>query len=187
MTRKLILHAGDPDHPPPESTRLVQALRELGLIAAPLPDQSLAWYAGADFLSLVIFLGCSPQVEFRPIDAGQAAAGRFCHVHYQWQEAGPVFRSSAGRLQPRCSVCRGPLEVGQELVRDWPSGRVVTVCCAGCGRTLQAPELDWRQCAGFGRWFLEIWNIHPHEAVPTEALITRLEQVTDTPVRYFYE
>ncbi|HEY9150552.1 MAG TPA: hypothetical protein VIQ75_07080 [Gammaproteobacteria bacterium] len=187
MARKLILHAGDPAHRPPDVHALAATLADIGLIATPLPGLPDAWYAGDAFLSHVIFLGCSPQVEFEPGDPQQAAAGHFCHVRYQRQDAGPVFRSSAGRLQPRCPGCRGRLEQWQELVRDWPSDREATVPCAGCGRTLQAPELDWRQCAGFGRWFLEIWNIHPHEAVPTEALITRLEQVAGTPVRYFYE
>jgi hypothetical protein len=186
MTRKLILHAGEPAHPPPESTRLAQSLRELGLIAAPLPDQSLAWYAGADFLSLVIFLGCSPQVEFRPIDAGQAEAGRFCHVRYQ-NLAHPVLRHAAGRLQPRCSACRGQLEVGQERVRDWSEGGNRVLCCPACGQDLRVSELDWRQAAGCGRWFLEFWNIHPHEAVPAEALLAALERLAGTPLRYFYE
>ncbi|MFN2338000.1 MAG: hypothetical protein ABR544_03405, partial [Gammaproteobacteria bacterium] len=172
MVHKLILHAGDPDHLPPDARVLAAALADIGLIAAPLAHDPVAWQAGPEFLTLVIFLGCSPHVELQPTDARQAAAGCFCHVRYQWQGAGPVFRSSAGRLQPRCPGCRRQLEQWQELVRGWPSGRVATVCCAGCGRTLQAPELDWRQCAGFGRWFLEIWNIHPHEAVPADALIT---------------
>lgn len=187
MAHKLILHAADPAHRPPDVRAMTATLADIGLVDSPLPGLAAAWYAGDAFLSHVIFLGCSPQVDFRPRDPEQAAAGHFCHVRYQWQEAGPVFRSSAGRLQPRCPGCRGQLEQWQELVRDWPSDREATVCCAGCGRSLQSSELDWRQCAGFGRWFLEIWNIYPHEAVPTEGLITRLEQVADTPVRYFYE
>jgi hypothetical protein len=126
-------------------------------------------------------------VAFAPAGDRQAAEGLYCHVRYRVQEAGPVFRAAPGRLQPRCPGCRAAASEWQQSLRLEHLEAASPCHCPSCERTLSAAELDWRQCAGFGRWFLEIWNIHPHEAVPAEALITALERVAGTPVRYFYE
>ena len=187
MVRKLILHADDPAHLPPEARVLAAALANIGLIAAPLAHDPVAWQAGPEFLSLVIFLGCSPRVAFAPADDRQAAEGLYCHVRYRVQEAGPVFRAAPGRLQPRCPGCRAVVTEAQAWLRDGFPEDHPSRACPSCGRALSATQLDWRQNAGCGRWFLEVWNVHPHEAVPAEALVAALERVAGTPVRYFYE
>jgi hypothetical protein len=38
--------------------------------------------------------------------------------------------------------------------------------------------MNWRQLAGFGRFFIEVWGIFPHEAVPTEKLLKQLASHT---------
>lgn len=186
MVRKLVLHAADPGVAPPDPARLSRALGELGLLEGPVPGQAQAWYAGDRFLSLVIFLGCSPQVDFRPADAGQATEGRYCHVRYRVEGAEPVFRAACGPLRPRCPLCRKPVGEGAWLAEDLVD-RDAHQDCPACGQSFPVAALDWRQGAGCGRWFLEIWNIHPHEAVPAEELITALERAAAAPVRYFYE
>jgi hypothetical protein len=187
MARKLVLHAGDPAHRPPDARVLAATLADIGLIADTLPGLAAAWYAGDAFLSQVIFLGCSPRVEFVPADDRQEAEGLYCHVRYRVQEAESVFRAAPGRLQPRCPVCRAAASEWRQQLHSDPPQAASPYHCTSCERTLSAAELDWRQNAGFGRWFLEIWNVHPHEAVPAEALITALERIAGTPVRYFYE
>lgn len=186
MVRKLVLHAADPRGGPPDPARLSRALGELGLVEGPVAGESQAWYAGDRFLSLVIFLGCSPQVDFRPADAGQAAEGRYCHVRYRVEGTEPVFRAASGPLRPRCPACRKPVGGGAWLAEGLVD-REARQDCPSCGQSFPVVALDWRQGAGCGRWFLEIWNIHPHEAVPAEELTTALERTVAAPVRYFYE
>jgi hypothetical protein len=186
MTRKLILHAGDPGHAPPDSAQLARALQDLGLVEGPVPGQAHAWYAGDRFLSLVIFLGCSPRVAFQPATDEQAEEGGYCHVRYRTEGDDPVFRAAPGPLRPRCPACRKPFTPDPGLFREGADG-TARQQCPSCGQTHGAMELDWRQGAGCGRWFLEIWSVHPHEAVPADDLITALERTAATPVRYFYE
>lgn len=187
MVRKLVLHAAELTHPPPDAGALADTLTRLGLTGPPLGGEEGVWLAGDAFLSLVIFLGCSPHVELRPADTDAGSDGAYCHVRYRVVDGAPVFRAAPGPLRPRCPACRKPVGEG----RSWSSREVgagaMRLDCPACGQVFPVAQLDWRQGAGMGRWFLELWNIHPHEAVPAEALITALEQVAGTPVRYFYE
>jgi hypothetical protein len=187
MVRKLVLHAADPLHTLVNPAVLIEALAGIGLTGAALPAPNAAFEAGEAFLSLITFLGCSPQVEFQPADEMQRVAGHYCHVRYALALAEPVFRAAPGRLQPRCRHCRTPVADWSGLVQGWPHQAPPHADCAQCGQPLRAAELNWRQAAGFGCWFVEIWNIHPHEAVPSEQLIAVLEREADTLVRYFYE
>ncbi len=187
MVRKLVLHAADPLHVLETPAALVEALADIGLTGAAVPAAADAFQAGDAFLALITFLGCSPHVEFHPADPAQQEAGRYCHVRYALVADAPQFRFAPGKLQPRCRQCRAAVHDWPVLVQAWEAGDVAPRCCEKCVRPLVAPELNWRQAAGFGRWFVEIWNIHPHEAVPSEALIATLERVAGTPVQYFYE
>ena len=58
--------------------------------------------------------------------------------------------------------------------------------CSSCGANAEASELNWRQGAGFGRFFMEIQNVFPGEAVPGDELLRALEASTGTPWTYFY-
>ncbi len=58
--------------------------------------------------------------------------------------------------------------------------------CPECDKQSRPNELDWRQSAGFGRFFVEIWGIHPAEAVPGDALMETLGRSTDSRWGFFY-
>ena len=58
--------------------------------------------------------------------------------------------------------------------------------CPECDKQSRPNELDWRQSAGFGRFFVEIWGIHPAEAVPADALMETLGRSTDSRWGFFY-
>lgn len=187
MVRKLVFHAADAAHVIDDPRDLTMAMASLGLTGEAVPGEVDAFLAGEAFLSLLTFLGCSPHVEFAPADEAQRTTGRYCHVRYRFGGGMPEFRRAAEGPQPRCRKCRAPVPDWERMVRDWQAGRGGACECPQCGRAMSVPELNWRQAAGAGRWFLEIWNIHPQEAVPAEALIAELERVAGTPVRYFYE
>jgi hypothetical protein len=181
---KLILHPADPCAAPGRDA-VVARLRSVGLIAGVAPDPgTTVLRAGDDFLSLVIFLGCSPAVATAPRFDGDE---EFCHVRV----AGPFrrarYRADPGGPAPRCPRCRATVDDGQGVLKAWeadPDG--YRWHCPGCGTVIAAHELNWRQAVGFGRLFVEIWNVHNAEAVPGERLLGALDELTGGPWTYFY-
>jgi len=174
----LLLHPADPCWIPGAGDRFSDLLEQLGLIDTTLKaGRSGDFRAGEQFLNLVMFLGCSPRVVLEPgeADEGQTA----CHLQYHlYPEV--TFLSAAKRPQVRCPGCRAPAgEVDT-------SSHLRSVTCARCGRTVQVCALDWRRAAGFGRFFLEIGGVYPHEAVPSDKLLDSLREHSGGAWQYFY-
>jgi hypothetical protein len=46
--------------------------------------------------------------------------------------------------------------------------------------------LDWKQQAGFGRRLIEVEEVFPGEAVPTQSLLDLLKRASGSGWRYFY-
>ena len=111
--------------------------------------------------------------------------------HELREELSAYFDGELGQTETRrveshladCPACR-------KDVQDWQqqldAGRDQWAC-GSCGETVTLETLNWRQCAGYSRWFVEIWHVYPHEAVPAEALIARLEELAGGRCDFFYE
>jgi hypothetical protein len=179
----LVLHPVDPTYAPESLTVIVDALREVRLLGDPYPrGRDEAYLVGEDFLELVVFLGCSPTVQLEPVDDG-----RFCHVRVSEPAVRPRFYSGAATPSPRCPACRARIESWREAVAAWeadPDGGGQP--CPACGEATPVPQLRWRHGAGFGRVFVEIPGVHPHEAVPADRLLDALEAATGVRWHYFY-
>lgn len=189
---KLLLHPADPWHEPVVTQTLLDRLGAIGLVGQAFSLEGRRhYYAGERFLELIVFLGCSPQVTLKPPDdAGEPGTGSwargFCHVTFR--ESGEAdFVAGSGVLVPRCPRCRRREEAWREAVDEWGCDKVsYRWRCGGCGLQARLHELDWRQSAGFGRFFVEIWGIHNAEAVPAEPLLVALHEATGGAWRYFY-
>jgi len=172
------LHAEDPHWSPDDLTALITPLHELGLIStSPGEGQNGTYRAGESFLALVMFLGCSPQVQ---LDPRSAADGQpVCSIHFH---ACPevMFVSAAKKPAARCRHCR--TQVRDE--RQTTMGMKFT--CEQCGEVSEAIDLDWRQSAGFGRCFVEIAGIYPQEAVPSDKLLNALASCSGGGWHYFF-
>jgi hypothetical protein len=187
---RLLLHPADPARAVPPHERLVAALRAIGLAGEPLAcGEDTRYRAGPAFLDLVTFLGCSPSVELEPppgIPVGEAL-DRFCHVVIPPATDAVVFTRSVDARPPRCPACRADLGDWQPWASGWArGGEPAPWRCPACGRASRPWELDWRQSAGFGRLFVELWGIHPGEAVPGDALMDALRSATGGAWRHFY-
>lgn len=89
------------------------------------------------------------------------------------------FIAAQRRPPARCPHCRC------EAVIDEPvADKVYT--CPGCDERMRAHQLDWRQAAGFGRFFIEVSGIYPHEAVPADRLLQRLRDFSHGDWNYFF-
>lgn len=182
---KLVLHPLRASAVPPTPTRLPAVLGEMGLIGAAFElDGHRHFRAGPRFLDHFTFLGCSPVVELDPPaddrDA-HARAGRFCHIELQAPTSLPRLRGRADH-PPRCRQCRRPVEPA--LLDEAVAGG--GLICPGCGTAAELERLNWRQAGGYARIFLDVWGIHPAEAVPDDALLGVLAGFTDSAWGFFY-
>lgn len=191
-THKLLLHPADPEAPDPDPASLLKVLRDNGLVGeAFILGGRRHYYAGERFLDQIVFLGCSPRVALEPPrDAGEPGTevwGRsFCHITLV-QSRDPEFTAGDNVLAPRCPRCRQTIDDWHAVVEGRRSnGAGYRWRCRGCGGEAGAHELDWRQSAGFGRTFIEVWGIHNAEAVPAESLLDTLQEATGGAWRYFY-
>ncbi len=193
MTRsKLLLTPINPQVIPADTDGLVKKLDNLGFTGRPFPLIGRTHYLPGDrFLELVTFLGCSPVVALLPpLDAPAdpaAHADAFCHIGIWYAGERPAFISGRNTTTPRCRECRHREPGWQKMIQAWRSSpEVYRWRCPACGHDASPFELDWRQSAGFGRFFVEIWGIHPAEAVPGPALLEALRYSAGEPWDYFY-
>ena len=190
---KLLLYPDSPDFRPAEPAALPARLQDIGLAGDGFSVQGKTRYlAGEHFLQLITFLGCSPAIEFEPpADPAEreaaAARGGFCHISLTLSEIRPVFRGGGNIPPPRCPSCRKPVSDWQQALHIWHQSPTTDAWhCDNCGYTGRIHELDFRRHGGFARIFIDIWGIHPSEAVPVDALLARLAGFSGCDWNYMY-
>jgi hypothetical protein len=174
----LLLHADDPRWHPADPQSLAGILLELGLIRPSTASDPVAGFrAGEQFLRLVMFLGCSPQVVLAPELAEQGQA--VCHIRLRHYREVTLL---TGKAKPavRCTKCRAAVDLSSAGSFE------ALYSCQQCGNESRLSDLDWRQSAGFGRCFVEISGIYPQEAVPSDKLLKALRAYSHCTWKYFY-
>jgi hypothetical protein len=163
---------------------LLYRLEQMEFIGAPLMFNNQQHYRpGARFLQLLTFLGCSPVVALgEPGVTGE----EFCHVQLDGPYEQASFIGGSNVKVPRCPGCGFRVETWSVLVEQWQAAPERPWHCPLCGKEYQVPQLRWRQCAGFGRFFLRIWGVFEGEAVPSEELLQALREVSGFEWQYFY-
>ncbi|OOZ36148.1 hypothetical protein [Solemya velesiana gill symbiont] len=169
-TGKLLLHLPG-DNLPQDIAALEKGLREIGLIGESLNRAEHIFQAGERFLHLVTFLGCSPYVRFEPEDDQDED---FCYIKLSGPHNRVQFRRGSNTQRPGCPGCRRKISDTDEMIENWlTTGKSCT--CPHCGAHFDAPELRWRQSAGFGRFFIEVNSVFPCEAIPSQELLNHLK------------
>ncbi len=182
---RLILHPARPGAIPGSVSGLIKELQDIGLLASPLaPAPDNRFLAGGRFLQLITFLGCSPRIPLEPPADGSRD---FCHVSLSGPSDDTRFVAGNMTAPPRCPGCGSKIPGWREMIETWRRDREgFQWLCPSCGAGSEAARLNWRQGAGFGRFFVEIHNVFPGEAVPGDELLRTLEASTGTPWVYFY-
>jgi hypothetical protein len=174
----LLLHANNPRWQAVDPDSLASALRGLGLIGSSAASEHIAEFqTGEQFLKLVMFLGCSPQVVLDPELAEQGQA--VCYIRLLSYKEVTLL---TGKSKPavRCTKCRAAVDLSSAGSFE------ARYRCPQCGNESRVSDLDWRQSAGFGRCFIEVNGIHPHEAVPSDKLLNALQAYSHCNWKYFY-
>lgn len=170
----------------PDRDRLVRTLSEAGFIADPILDRECAFLVGPELSALLAFVGCAVAIADDP-----QIGGPFCHVVVPQASAHPRWCHGRNTGAPRCPACRArssdwpsPFEqVALELARGHRSASVV---CPSCGRAHPIRSWDWKQQGGFARLLVQVEEIFPGEAVPTDGLFDLLERASGCAWRHFY-
>jgi len=156
---------------------LEQSLRSLGIIDSMLSSTENAriFLAGNNFPRHVVYAGCSPHLKFEPEGDDDHA---FCHaaIHGPFEQA--QLQTGQNTVKPRCPHCRARLSDWQERIEK------EALPCPSCEKKLAPIALDWRQHAACGRIFIELRNVFPGEAAPSDQLLASLKQVSGFEWRY---
>ena len=173
----LLLYCETPLWRPMAPEHVARVLEDTGLIGAAKNSGELLYRAGEQFLSLITFLGCSPQVS---VTEDEATDGQpVCRVRLHDFENVQLLESCPPPAL-RCARCRVPQQRPSSLDYDQQ------LSCAKCGESAPLYQFDWRRGAGFGRFFVEIENVFPHEALPADRLISALEALSGSRWNYCY-
>jgi hypothetical protein len=173
----------------PDRDRLVRILSEAGFITDRIPDRECAYRVGPEFSSLIAFAGCAVAIASDP-----QTGDPFCHVVVPPPAPHPRRYHGRNTRAPRCPGCRTrlsdwPLRVEQieQSAKTPGSDRQASILvCPSCGERRRMWSWDWKQQGGFARLLIQVEEIFPGEAVPTDGFLDLLERESGCPWRHFY-
>ena len=162
----------------PDFPGVRRLLSDLDIIADELAPS--IFRAGDGFSRHVVYAGCAPYLLMQPPQDGSL---NFCHValHGPFRHARLV--TGPNTVKPRCPLCRTRFEDWRSRLADWQHNHV-TARCAGCGQAFRPTLLDWRGHAISGRVLIELRNVFPGEASPSDRLLQRLSDETGLDWQY---
>ena len=189
---KLILLPRNPEAGACSCDELAGRLQSIDLIGIPASYSGGVYYpTGERFLQLVSFLGCSPAIELDPpadpaLLEDSLAHGRFCHITLRCTTA-LQFRSDATTRPPRCPHCGQAIPDWAARITRWRADHADSRwSCPACQGASDLTGWVFRKTAGFGRVFIEINGIYPSEAIPGDALLAVLDDLTGGPWQAIY-
>lgn len=133
---------------------------------------------GDNFLSLITFLGCSPNINLIPVE-GES----HCFISFIEHSQEPLCLGYTQTVNPKCPACKK--RIGEWKTTNWQTAGQLCSCDKCQKQTLYA-ELNWKHECGFARCGFEIHHIYPHEAVPTDQLLDKLKQFSSFEWTYCY-
>ncbi len=162
----------------PALAELQRTLIDLEIIGEPLGPQT--FLAGEGFSREVIYAGCSPFLVMTPPADGSLA---FCHVALHGPFSSPQLVRGPNTVKPRCTACRTRVNHWRDWLADGWSGDHALPCDA-CQAPLTPCNVDWREHAVCARVMIELRNVYPGEATPSDRLLNALQDTTGMPWRY---
>ena len=155
---------------------------EIGLTGEALEGHAVPrYFLGDRFYQWVTFMGCAPSLKLAPDDA---ADEKFCHIRFTRHNE-PQFQYLRPAVKGRCPACTKPGLTAASFMQQ-KLLQQTTWTCPHCQYTCSPLALNWKNEAGVGRFFIELMDVHPHEAIPVDGLLHRLAEMTGTRWQYFY-
>jgi len=172
MSFSLFLYAENSKNFDRSTTQLTDYLQEIDFIANQ--TRSLPLKVGCKLMDFITFLGCSPALQRGEIESSIS-------IHQFNQLTGLGGKSITTIRYPGC---KHPVDEPENLVRSYPG--VKNWKCPVCGIEGKTDEIQWRKSAGFSTVFIEISQVFPKEAVPSDKLLIALNKFTHHHWQWFY-
>lgn len=158
-------------------------LQQGGMLGQPLGEEEAEHFLIGDaFLQLFSFMGCAPSIEFQPSDPGKIDWHEFVFIQLSPVQAQPRWLVDRDNAKPACPHC-------QRRTREWTTHfqtETAQLRCPHCLRSEPVCQWRWFDAGGCARQFISIVNVYPRESIPTESLMSQLQEDTGVPWQYFY-
>jgi len=204
--KRLVLLTTVASDAPQSMGRVCEKLLEMAIMQQSIAGLENSYSLGDNFMQHVIFLGCSPAIELEvpdliegaiadaTVDASEQDKLSFTfirlrsHTGFSAAAVVPYYGERIELIQkiPRCHACRRQIKAGIEQLYAALRANPQRIQCHACQHTGETSELDWRKQTGWGNLFIEILNVYPSEAVPTDGLLQTLAEVTKSNWKFFY-
>ncbi len=179
----LVICPVEPDWTLPDNTSLIELLRSIQFIAEPFRND-FDFLPGDRFLDLFAFMGCAPDINLEPGNDDQ----QFCFIRLPYDTGSIEFHAGDHCFAPRCPQCGTAVDAWRNKISSGQKNPGGTAwACESCGHTAAPWDYKWRKSAGFGRCFIEVWNIYPREAMPQQPLLDTLNLHYQVNWHYFYQ
>lgn len=179
MNGSLYLSPKDINASPDNPEALITILQELEIIGPAINDEA-EFAAGEGFPRHVVFAGCSPYLRFEPETPEDK---HYCHVALHGPFKSAVLVTGENTVKPRCPHCRKRFSDWKEQLEHWQTDGAIAHCHS-CNTDTPAIAIDWRQHAAAGRYLIELRNVFPGEASPSDNLIAALKKATGLDWQY---
>ncbi len=171
----LIIHPQNTAWSSPDANSMVSCLSETGLTGKRIDNAEHSFLVGDHFLDLIAFMGCAPSIRFAEEDKQP-----FTHIRLLSTPDTVTAFTSQHSHAPHCPFCKKPEKHWSQKLGS------SALECSACGQVAFPWDFNWRRSAGFGRFFIEITEIYPQEAIPQDSLLDALEVCSGTAWQYFY-
>jgi len=151
--------------------QILVLLKKLHFIDQKISDTRYS--TGDGFLSLITFMGCSPDIELDPHENVP-----YCYIEIESSEA-LRFISGINTKPAPCPKCK-------QGITNVPDPANSKLRCPGCNEKVKTSELNWRKSAFLAKSWIRIGNIYELEAVPNDQLLNALKSETGEKWKYAY-
>jgi len=173
----LILYPSDTLWQPEKSESVINNLQQTQFIGDKIQNKNHSFYVGDKFLEQIAFMGCAPHIEF----VANEENSKFCFIHLINLPTPQLFYSTKQARAPHCPVCKKAEKNWQQTLSDQS-----VIHCQQCNNTSPVETFNWRKSAGYARFFIEICNIYPREAIPQQSFLDSLKILHPVDWHYFY-
>ncbi len=173
---KLIFFPANTDQPVNNTILLDTLIQQQFIIATAYAENH--FLPGDNFLSLLTFLGCSPNINLSPEEGED-----HCSISLIPSSETIEYLGRTPTIHPKCPLCKK--RIANWKTESWKSTGSICICDK-CQTPTPYADLNWKHECGFARGGFIVSHIYPHEALPTEQLLSRLKQATHFDCDYCY-
>jgi len=125
------------------------------------------------FMMLITFLGCSPNIKLEVKTEIKTSV--------KW-DISAYGGNSIEKLV--CPNCKSKIQDPSLLISKFNKQKNWHSLC--CKHKIDIQTINWRKSAGFSQSFIQINNIFPKEAIPSDQLLLLLSNFSQSNWNYFY-